>query len=633
MRCWQYLASSLVHQVMVVCTQCALFCVFLAVSLSDVSATPVERPRDQHSFANYQQVRSSHLSIVLSVDFTRQQLTGYVEHHLQRLDPAVNRLVLDIKGLKIARVELSANGSHWQPARYLLGLSDPLLGQPLNIQLAKDSRFVRVYYQTSADASGLQWLTARQTSDKKQPFLYSQSQSVHARSWLPLQDTPAVRLTYDAQIQTPVELLAVMSADNSRADRQSGMHHFAMPQPIPPYLIALAVGDLYFEPIDRNIGVYAEKSLLKRAAAELSDLGQMMQVANQLFGRYAWYRYDVLILPASYPFGGMENPRVSFITPTVITGDKSLVASIAHELAHSWSGNLVNHAHWNHVWLNEGFTSYVENRIIREVYGQVRADLELHLALQQLQQTLQTLPDADQRLLADYSRRDPDEAFQPVNYIKGQLLLTDLAAKTGTAAFDLFLKQYFQHFAFQSVLTDDFIAYARATVPALAALPADYFRQWLDEAGIPVKSSPTPADPFAQVRQVQQQWLYGDLSLDKTSLSDWTIHHWLYFINALPMQLSPHKLSELDQRYGFAQSQNAELFTAFARKAIAANYQPIVLPLQQFLQKNGRLKFILPLYQELKAQPQWRDWARNLYRANRDFYHPQARGQLDKLEL
>jgi len=588
---------------------------------------------DQHSFANYQQVQSKHLQIALNVDFTRQQLTGYVEHQLTRLDPTVNRLVLDSKGLKIAKVEISPDGANWRATRYLLGLTDPLRGQPLNIQLAADTQRVRVYYQTSADASGLQWLTARQTTDKKQPFLYSQSQTIHARSWLPIQDTPAVRLTYEAQIQTPAQLLAVMSADNSQSDKTSGLHRFVMPQAIPAYLIALAVGDLSFEPITDRIGVYSEKSQLKRAVSELTDVSAMMQVASRLYGQYPWQRYDVLILPASYPFGGMENPRLSFITPTVLTGDNTLVMSIAHELAHSWSGNLVNNGHWNHVWLNEGFNSYVENRIIRELYGAKRADLELHLAIQQLQSTLSATALEDQRLLADYSTRDPDLAFQPVNYVKGQLLLRDLAAKVGLPAFDGFLQQYFAHFAFQAINTADFVTYVRQQLPAVAKLPAQYFDEWFYQPGLPTNVDLTGADPFEPVRQLQQRWLYGDETLDKSQLADWTLHHWLYFINALPPQLSTAKLSELDQLDNFSHSQNAELFTAFACKAIAANYQPIVVPLQQFLQSNGRLKFILPLYQALKAQPQWRDWARNLYRANRDFYHPQARVLLDNLQL
>jgi aminopeptidase N len=589
--------------------------------------------RDAHSFSNVHQVSIHHLRIALTVDFTRQQLSGTVEHWLQRLDPAANRLVLDTKGLRISKVEISADGQHWQPTQYLLGLADPLLGQPLNIRLQPNTLRVRVHYQTGPDAVALQWLKAHQTTEKKQPFLYTQSQSIHARSWLPLQDTPAIRQTFDSTIITPPQVLAVMSADNSRTDKASGVHHFAMPQPIPSSLIALAAGDLHFKAMSHNTGVYAELSYLDKAVAEFTDIGRMMETANRLYGPYPWYRYDLLVLPASYPYGGMENPRLAFVTPTIITGDKSLMGLVAHQFAHSWSGNLVNQGHWDHVWLNEGFTNYVEQRIMQEVYGPKRAALELQLYLQQLEQALVSLPSADQRLLADYSKRHPDDAFNPVNYVKGQLMLMAMAKHTGTAVFDQFLARYFAHFAFQAVTTEDFIEYARAHLDGVNKLPDNFFADWLHNSGLPAGAMPEPVLPVDQLKQVQQQWLYGDQQLDHRLTANWTMQHWLLFLNALPAQLNAAKLAQLDAQYHFSQSANPELFTAFAVKAIQVNYQPIVLPLQQFLQQNGRLKFLLPLYQQMKAQPQWRQWASSLYRNNRDFYHVQARQQLDKLAL
>ncbi len=589
--------------------------------------------QDAHSFANVHQVSTHHLRIALTVDFTRHQLSGFVEHWLQRLEPTANKLVLDTKGLRISKVEISADGEQWHPTPYLLGLANPLLGQPLNIRLQPDTLRVRVHYQTGADAVGLQWLEANQTTEKKQPFLYTQSQSIHARSWLPLQDTPAIRQTFDATIVTPPQVLAVMSADNSRTNKSSGVHQFAMPQPIPSSLIALAAGDLHFKAMSANTGVYAERSYLEKAAAEFADVNLMMATANRLYGDYPWYRYDLVVLPASYPYGGMENPRLAFVTPTIITGDKSLIGLVAHQLAHSWSGNLVNQGHWDHVWLNEGFTNYVEQRIMQEVYGAKRAALELQLYLQQLQQALETLPAADQRLLADYSHRHPDDAFNPINYVKGQLLLMAMAQHVGQAAFDRFLAGYFAHFAFKSVTTTDFVQYATDHLTGDTRLPANFFAGWLQDSGLPKGAMPASVLPLELLKQVQQQWLYGDQLLDQAVTADWTMQHWLIFLNDLPIQLSAAKLAQLDQQYHFSQSQNPELFTAFAIKAIQVNYQPIVLPLQQFLQQNGRLKFILPLYQQLKAQPQWRQWAGSLYRNNRDFYHVQARQQLDKLEL
>ncbi len=589
---------------------------------------------DTHSFANYQQVRTRHLVLDLSVDFTRQQLTGYAEHQLERLDPAINRLVLDTRHLKITTVTFSSDGVHWQSAAYLLGIADPLKGQPLTIQLQPDTRAVRVYYQTTPQASGLQWLTAAQTSENKQPFLFSQSQAIHARSWLPLQDTPANRVTYQARIQTPPELLAVMSADNSANTVRNGQYRFDMPQPVPSYLIALAVGDLHFRPMSALTGVYAEKVWLDKATAEFADTQKMMDAANQLFGQYPWKRYDLLVLPSSFPFGGMENPRLSFVTPTIITGDKSLISLVAHELAHSWSGNLVTNASWNDVWLNEGFTNYVENRIMQQVYGQARADMELLLNVRALQQRLTKLAPADSRLQPDFRGRDPDQAFHQIPYVKGQLFLLTLAQHFGQQRFDRFLQDYFAHFAFQSIKTEAFIGFMQQHLNQTQSFSRAELDLWLHGTGLTQQSLSLPAsDAFARVSAARQQWQSGLVSLSLLPTAKWSVHEWLHFIEQLPKDLTLAQLSEIDLAFSLSQSTNAELFSAWARLVIPLNYQPIIQPLRQFLLSVGRQKFIVPLYTELKANPQWRSWAREVYREARSGYHPLAQQQLDKLAL
>ena len=589
---------------------------------------------DPHSFANYQQVRTRHLVLDLAVDFTRQQLTGYAEHQLERLDPAINRLVLDTRHLKITTVTFSSDGVHWQSAAYLLGIADPLKGQPLTIQLQPDTRAVRVYYQTTPQASGLQWLTAAQTSEKKQPFLFSQSQAIHARSWLPLQDTPANRVTYQARIQTPPELLAVMSADNSANTVRNGQYRFEMPQPVPSYLIALAVGDLHFRPMSALTGVYAEKVWLDKATAEFADTQKMMDAANQLFGQYPWKRYDLLVLPSSFPFGGMENPRLSFVTPTIITGDKSLISLVAHELAHSWSGNLVTNASWNDVWLNEGFTNYVENRIMQQVYGQARADMELLLNVRALHQRLSQLDPADSRLQPDFRGRDPDQAFHQIPYVKGQLFLLTLSQHFGQQRFDRFLQDYFAHFAFQSIKTEAFIGFMQQHLNQEQSFSRAELDLWLHGTGLAQQSLSLPAsDAFARVSAARQQWQSGLVSLSLLPTAKWSVHEWLHFIEQLPKDLTLAQLSEIDLAFSLSQSTNAELFSAWARLVIPLNYQQIIQPLRQFLLSVGRQKFIVPLYTELKANPQWRSWAREVYREARPGYHPLAQQQLDKLAL
>lgn len=596
------------------------------------AVTPLQAP-DPHSFANFKQVRSRHLVLDLAVDFTRQQLTGYVEHRLERLDPTVQRLVLDTRHLKITAVTASRDGVHWQNTPYLLGIADTLKGQPLTIQLQPDTQAVRVYYQTTPQASGLQWLTADQTSEKKQPFLFSQSQPIHARSWLPLQDTPANRITYQAQVQTLPELLAVMSADNSANTKRDGHYRFDMPQPVPTYLIALAVGDLHFKAMSADTGVYAEKIWLDKASVEFADTQKMMDAANRLFGQYPWKRYDLLVLPSSFPFGGMENPRLSFVTPTIITGDKSLISLVAHELAHSWSGNLVTNASWNDVWLNEGFTNYVENRIMQQVYGQNRADMELLLNVQALRERLKQLPPADTRLQPDFSGRDPDDAFHQVPYVKGQLLLTTLAQHFGQDKFDAFLQRYFAKFAFQSIDSATFVRFFSEELNQDQSFSAASLSQWLHQPGLTDEIQLPASDAFRRINASQQQWLRGETSLSLLATNHWSVHEWLHFIEQLPRQLSPQQLSELEMAFSLSQSSNAEIFTAWAKLVIPLNHQQIIQPLRQFLLSVGRQKFITPLYTELKANPQWRSWAAQVYREARPGYHPLAQQQLDRLGL
>lgn len=589
-------------------------------------------PLDQHSFANIDQISTSKLSLDLTVDFQQQQLHGFAEHELSRKDPKANQLVLDSRALVIEKVLQADHKGQWRTAEFKLGITDAIKGQPLTIQLAPTSNKVRVYYRTTAASSGLQWLNAAQTSEKQQPFLFSQSQAIHARSWIPLQDTPALRVSYQARIRTPKQLLAVMSADNSQNTERDGDYHFVMPQPIPAYLIAIAVGDLHFQSMSAHTGIYAEKTWLAKAAAEFSDTQKMMDVASKLYGEYPWGRYDLLILPASFPFGGMENPRLSFITPTVITGDKSLVSLIAHELAHSWSGNLVTNSNWNDLWLNEGFTNFFENRLMAEVYGPARAAMEYSLGVKDLQRDIAELEPADTALQLQLNGRDPDDAFSQVAYVKGQLLLQLLENKFGREKFDAFISAYFQKFAFQSMDTQTFLQFLQQQLldkyPGVVTMTE--VEQWVFGPGLPAGFPMQHSDAFAQVSKQLQAWLQQDITLQALPTKNWTVHEWLHFINQLPRDLAPERLAELDAAFALSQSSNAEIFVAWSRLAIPLNYLPVMPQVQQFLLKVGRTKFVVPLYRLLLENTAQQAFAREIYQQARAGYHPLTLAQIDK---
>ncbi|MFC4654541.1 M1 family metallopeptidase [Rheinheimera marina] len=577
---------------------------------------------DPHSFSNSDIVSHPHLQLDLTADFDKKQLSGFVELDLEWHLPEARELVLDSRDLTVQRVMGRTAEGQWQALSHQFGKKQADHGQALIIGCPEQYNKVRVYYHTSPNASGLQWLSAEQTSEKTQPFMFSQSQSIHARSWIPLQDTPERRLTFSARIHTPKTLLAVMGADNSANLERDGDYQFEMPQPIPAYLIALAVGDLHFKAMSERTGVYAERAWLDKAVAEFGDTEQMMQVAGRMYGDYAWGRYDILVLPASFPFGGMENPRLSFITPTVIAGDKSLVSLIAHELAHSWSGNLVTNASWHELWLNEGFTNYVENRIMAAVYGEERALLERQLAVQELQAELPDLAPADTRLVTDYSGRDPDEAFTQVPYVKGMLLLQFLEQRFGREKFDAFLKHYFANFAFQSMTTERFLRYLRQTLlqdPDTVSFGE--VLEWLNQPGLASTFVAPQSDAFAQVDRQASQWQQSD-DLSKLQTTDWSIHQWLHFINQLSASVRPDQLAALDQTFGLSQSQNAEIASAWFAQAISRNYQSALPHIKTFLLQVGRRKFVVPLYQQLASMPGGQAMATQIYQQAKAGYHP-----------
>nr|MBA2340480.1 aminopeptidase [Pyrinomonadaceae bacterium] len=469
--------------------------------------------RDEHSYSNPAEVRVKHVDLDLNVLFERKTLQGSVVLDVERSKPAIAQsLVLDTRNLKITKAETSTNGRRFTATTFNVGQADKILGAPLTINLPPRATRVRVSYETNPDASGVQWLAPSQTAGKKSPFLFTQAQAIHARSFIPLQDSPGVRVTYTARIRTPKDLLAVMSAENDPNTARDGDYTFRMRQPIPSYLIALAVGDLAFRRLGARTGVYAEISVVEKAAKEFEDTEKMVSATEELYGPYRWGRYDLLVLPPSFPFGGMENPRLTFATPTVLAGDKSLTSLVAHELAHSWSGNLVTNATWRDFWLNEGFTVYVERRIVEKVYGRPREEMEAVLGRRELTEELAKLEARDQILHVDLKGRDPDDGFTNVPYEKGYLFLRYLEETFGRERFDPFLRSYFDHFAFRSITTEDFVRYLKANLldknPQLAARVN--VEEWVAGAGLPQNAPQAASDAFTKVEAQSAAWQRGE---------------------------------------------------------------------------------------------------------------------------
>lgn len=584
----------------------------------------------EHSYGNLDEVKLKHLDLDLNVNFEAKALEGHIDITFERLTKDVSELVLDTRDITIDKAQTWSNDA-WKDTTFNLAEKDPVLGSKLTINLDDPTTKVRVYYKTQPQASGLQWLTPEQTAGKKYPFVYSQAQAIHARSFIPIQDTPAVRVTYNARLTTPKELLAVMSAFNEPDTERDGEYHFEMPQAIPPYLIALGVGNLEFEAMSDRTGVYAEPGLLDASVAEFEDTEKMVEVTEEMYGPYRWGRYDLLILPPSFPFGGMENPRLSFITPTVIAGDKSLVNLIAHELAHSWSGNLVTNATWRDLWLNEGFTSYVENRIMEELYGEERATMERALSVQGLREEVKTLPKGDTVLNVELNGRDPDDAFSGVPYTKGQMFLVYLENKFGREVFDAFLVEYFSSHAFQSLTTKEFEKYIQENLlekhPGVVSM--DEVTTWLHEPMLP-ETLPNPtSDAFTSIDSETKGWLEGEAKLASFGTDEWTVHEWLHFINNLPEDLSQEQMVQLDESFKLTDSTNNEIAHAWLLLALKTEYKAVMPRLETYLVSIGRRKLIVPLYKQLMETDEGAKFAKRVYKTARPGYHPLAQGTID----
>jgi len=604
---------------------------------------PIDPGFDYHSYANVDQFRATHLELELRVDLQAQTITGVAGFEFKRLDPRATQLVLDTKGLMINDVRQKATDvlgataksqTIWVSRPFHLEKPDPILGSALVIELPpskKGTENIRVDYETTPASSALQWLTPKQNARRK-AFMYTVSEPIAARTWIPLQDTPQVRTTYKAHVYTDSAARAVMSAENDPKARRNGEYFFVMSQPVPSYLLALAVGDLEFKATGPRTGVYAEGSVIKQAAREFAEVESMIQTAEKTLGPYRWTRYDILVMPPGFPVGGAANPRLSFISPTVIAGDKSLMGVIAHELAHSWSGNLAGNATWRDLWLNEGFSEYLQGRIITALYGESLSSMEAVRGLQSLRGDLAKLKPADQVLAIDLRDRDPGEGFSQIPYEKGRLFLNYLDAKFGTDRFDQFLRGYFDQFAFKSIATEQFLAYLQENL--LDRYPGIVSRQqanaWVFNPGLPADAVQPATAMFQPIDEARAAWLAGRLQLKKFGL-DWVAPQWRCFLEGMPATLTTAQLQELDKAYGFSKSPNDEIEQAWFKLVIANDYQPGFARLEDYLKSIGRRKLVAPLYEALMKTPAGPEFARRVFAKARPGYHPQTVAAIDAI--
>lgn len=576
---------------------------------------------DPHSHADDTQAQTESLDWDARVDFGAQRIEARAVLHLKA--PIAGPFDLDTRGLEIRSVA----DERGEPLPFDLGPYDAILGARLRVQLRADTRAVAIDYRTSPGASALQWLQPAQTLGKKHPYLFSQCQAVHARSVVPLQDTPRLRITYAARITVPRELRAVMAARSVGRSGEGALAQdaFEMPQPIPPYLFAFAVGDLSSRDLSPRSRIWAEPGLLDAAAHEFAGVERMLATAEKLFGPYDWERFDLLVMPPSFPYGGMENPRLTFLTPTLLAGDRSMVNVVVHELAHSWTGNLVTSSSAEHFWLNEGFTVWAERRILEALEGRDVSELHAALGRRALAIELQNLADRPEltRLRLHLAGVHADDAFSTVPYEKGYLLLRALEEHVGRERWDAFVASYLAAFRFGSLTTERFAAFCEEKLPG--ALTAVGATRYLDEPGVPASA------PEARSERLQRiQSLRGHV-VDAARTAGWTATEWQLYLEGFDPGTTPlATVQELDARFHLTEQGNAEILVTWLRTAVRAGHDPAVRRAIAFVKEVGRMKYLRPIYAALASRPELRDATRRTYEEAAPGYHPIARHAVER---
>ncbi len=584
--------------------------------------------RDPHSYTDLDQGRVVHMDLDLNVDFDTHRMTGTAA--LKLAAPVGGPLDLDTRDLDINKVT-TGDGAE---VPFALGERDEVMGSRLRLQLPEGTQQVVIHYATSPEASALQWLEPAQTDGKRHPYLFSQCQAIHARSVIPAQDSPLARFTFHAKMTVPEALTVVMAAapGEAGAGAESGTRSFTfeMPQSIPPYLFAFAVGNIVSKDLGPRSRVYTEPETLEKAAWEFAEVDGMLTAAEEVFGPYLWDRFDFLVMPASFPYGGMENPRLTFLTPTLLAGDRSLVNVLAHELAHSWTGNLVTNATIDDFWLNEGFTVWAERRILENLEGEEAKALGAAIGRNGLNEALAEFgPDSPfTRLKTDGKGKDPDEFYSLVPYEKGFLLVSLFEQAAGREKFDAFIKKYIDHFKFTSITTEEFLEFLEQELPGVAE-QVDA-KRWIYQSGLPDNAPQFTSARLEMLQNLARGWTDG-LRPDPREGASWSPEDWQIFLQELPRKLPLDDCAWLDENFHLTEQGNAEILCNWLIIAANSGYEPAFDRIRSFLSEVGRMKYLKPLYSALYGNEKTKTMAVEIFADNAGSYHPIARGGLERI--
>jgi len=578
--------------------------------------------QDPHSYTDLEQGITESIELKLDIDFDRKILSGTIRLHLKA--PAEGVFDLDTRALKIN----DCRTVEGVPIQWELGDEDEIFGQRMRLALPADTRDIEINFETTDKSTALDWLEPTQTAGGRLPYLYSQCQPHHARSIFPCQDSPQVRFRYRAELTVPRAFTAVMAAApmGVEEDQQTGIRRFLfeMPQPIPSYLTAFAVGDIASRDLSDRVRIWAEPEVLEQAAWEFAEVDSMIGVAEGIFGPYAWDRYDMLVMPFSFPYGGMENPRLTFLTPTLLAGDRSLVNVVAHELAHSWTGNLVTNATMEDFWINEGFTVWAERRILEALEGSEYAALHAAIGRNSLNEALERFGKDSPytRLKTPMEGVDPDEVYSEIPYEKGFLFVSLLENTLGREVWNGVISKYIERFRFQSITTEVLLAFIDEQAPGL--LRRTVAHRWVYEEGIPENAPEFSSPRLEKVQQLGAAFAEGVMPDDETAAA-WSPEEWQLYLQALGKTISLEGCSELEKRFKLSSSGNYEILVSWLALALRSGDAEVLPRVREVLTKVGRGKFLRPLYSALLGRKEFRDFAAEVFEEMKGRYHTLAR--------
>ncbi len=579
---------------------------------------------DPTSYADLSQGRIQHIDFHIQTDFDTRTLGIQATYQLDA--PRRGPLFLDTYKIDLQKAHVNGRALKWE-----FEPQDESLGARLHLKgLDGDASFT-LEFRTSPDATALQWLNAAQTLGGEHPFLYSQCQNIHARSVFPCQDTPSVRFTFSAEVEVPKGLIAVVAAEQVKGQESSeaSVFKFKMPQPIPSYLFALGVGHLVFRKLGPRTGIYAEPQIIEAAAWEFAENESRMNEAEKLLGPYLWGRYDLLVLPPSFPFGGMENPRLTFLTPTAILGTRGQTSLITHELAHAWTGNLVTNATWQDFWLNEGWTTYAETRISEVLEGKEATDLSAVFHAREIMETMGRIGmDSPQTCLKRADSADSDSGAFGIPYHKGCFFLQECERVVGRKRFDAFIQKYMKRFKFQSITTEMFLDFMKAELPEV--FEKVEVRQWVYEPGMPAGWRQPQSHLYEDVQAVLQAYQRGTRPT-RTQVENWRGDQVKSFLQGLPASIPVNDCPYFEKILNLEKWNDAAYFSFFYAACIASGYRQILPRVEAYAEKIGRMLYILPIFRAL-IQTEWsRAHARPLFERVKPRHHQITAGAIERM--